>query len=117
MDSRGSGGFGAADRGAAAHSFEEYAFRLFEVFGPARLVSGLFSSNLALGFAIANISLVLFGAWCCVARVRPGCGPGIRRLAGCVVLDLSGVWQRDLGTFCSPLGKGAAFHGWGRRRC
>ena len=28
------------------------------------------SSNLALGFAIANLVLVLFGLWCYLARVR-----------------------------------------------
>ena len=54
----------------AAHSIEEYAVRLYEVFGPARFVSGLVSSNLALGFAIANAALVLLGVWCYVARVR-----------------------------------------------
>jgi hypothetical protein len=45
-------------------------FRLFDVFGPARFVSGLFSSNLATGFAIANIGIVLFGLWCYLARVQ-----------------------------------------------
>jgi hypothetical protein len=55
----------------AAHSFEEYIFRLYDVFGPARFVSGLVSTNLAVGFAVANAVLVLFGLWCYVARVRP----------------------------------------------
>ena len=55
----------------AAHSIEEYLFRLFDVFPPARWVSGLISANLALGFAIANTALVLFGVWCYLARVRP----------------------------------------------
>ena len=54
----------------AAHSIEEYVFRLFDVFPPARWVSGLFSTNLALGFALANTALVLFGIWCYLARVR-----------------------------------------------
>ena len=54
----------------AAHSLEEYIFRLYDVFAPARFVSGLVSSNLSLGFAIANITLVSLGAWCYVARVR-----------------------------------------------
>jgi len=56
----------------AAHSIEEYIFRLFDVFAPARFVSGLVSTNLGVGFAVANAALVLFGVWCYVARVRPG---------------------------------------------
>ena len=55
----------------AAHSLEEYIFRLFDVFAPARFVSGLVSTNLGVGFAVANAALVLFGLWCYVARVRP----------------------------------------------
>lgn len=56
----------------AAHSVEEYVFRLFEVFAPARRVSGLFSADAAVGFAIANALLVLFGIWCYWARIRAG---------------------------------------------
>jgi hypothetical protein len=55
----------------AAHSIEECVFRLFDVFAPARWVSGLLSSNHALGFALANACIVLFGIWCYWARVRP----------------------------------------------
>lgn len=54
----------------AAHSVEEYVFRLYEVFPPARFLSGLISTNNAVGFAIGNTLLVSFGAWCYVARVR-----------------------------------------------
>jgi len=54
----------------AAHSIEEYVFRLYDVFAPARFVSGLLTDNLALGFAVANTLIVLFGIWCYVARVR-----------------------------------------------
>ena len=54
----------------AAHSIEEYAFRLYDVLAPARFISSLVSSNLAFGFAIANVLLVLFGFWCYLARVR-----------------------------------------------
>ena len=46
------------------HSLEEYFFKLWEVFLPARVVSGLFSNNLPLGFGIVNISVVLLGFWC-----------------------------------------------------
>lgn len=55
-----------------AHSIEEYAFRLYEVFAPARFVSGLVSSDLAAGFAAANTALILLGFWCYFARVRKG---------------------------------------------
>ena len=71
MDSRSRAVFGLLILAQAAHSVEEYAFRLFEVFAPARFVASLISSNAALGFAIGNIALVAFGAWCFVARVRP----------------------------------------------
>lgn len=56
----------------AAHSVEEYAFRLYDVFVPARFVSGLVSNDLARGFVIFNTMLVLFGLWCYLARVRKG---------------------------------------------
>ena len=70
MDSRGRAAFGLLILVQAAHSLEEYVFRLFDVFGPARFVSGLFSGNPATGFAIANTGIVLFGLWCYLARVR-----------------------------------------------
>ena len=54
----------------AAHSVEECVFGLYEVFPPARLLSGFISANHAVGFAIANTLLVSFGAWCYVALVR-----------------------------------------------
>ena len=53
-----------------AHSIEEYATRLYEVFGPARFVSGLISNDLALGFLIFNVALVTFGLWCWAIPVR-----------------------------------------------
>jgi uncharacterized protein with HXXEE motif len=59
-----------------AHSIEEYAFRLYEVFEPARLVSSLFSRDLEWGFVAANVALVLFGFWCYFTRVRRGGGQG-----------------------------------------
>jgi hypothetical protein len=60
----------------AAHSIEEYYFRLYDVLAPARFISSLVSSDLALGFAIANVVLVLFGLWCYLARVRTGHASG-----------------------------------------
>ena len=59
-----------------AHSIEEYAFRLYDVFAPARLASGLFSRNLEGGFVAANLALILFAFWCYFARVRKGGGQG-----------------------------------------
>jgi len=56
----------------AAHSVEEWWFRLWEVLPPARAVSRLLSADLPTGFAIANAGIVAFGLWCWLARVRPG---------------------------------------------
>ena len=56
----------------AAHSVEEYATRLYEVFAPARFVSSLVSNDLALGFLVANVALVTFGLWCWAVPVRSG---------------------------------------------
>ena len=48
----------------AAHSTEEYATRLYDVFPPAHFISGLFSQDHRVGFLIFNVSLVAFGLWC-----------------------------------------------------
>ena len=56
----------------AAHSVEEYLAKLYEVFAPARFVSGLISNDLALGFLVANAALVAFGLWCWGVPVRSG---------------------------------------------
>ena len=56
----------------AAHSSEEYVFALYDVFAPARFASELVSSDPALGFAVLNAAIISFGAWCYLARVRPG---------------------------------------------
>jgi hypothetical protein len=60
----------------AAHSVEEYVTRLFEVFAPARFVSGLVSDDLALGFAVVNVAFFALGAWCYVGPVRAGGAAG-----------------------------------------
>ena len=54
----------------AAHSAEEYAGRLYEVFPPARFVSALVSGDLPVGFAIVNAALVAFGLWCWAVPIR-----------------------------------------------
>ena len=48
-----------------AHSIEEYVGRLYDVFPPARFVSGLVSPDRERGFVIINVALVSFGLWCC----------------------------------------------------
>lgn len=58
----------------AAHSIEEFYFRLFDVFAPARYLSGLISENLALGFAIGNALVVTLAFWTYIFRVRPAVG-------------------------------------------
>ncbi len=54
----------------ALHSIEEYYYELWEVLAPARFVSGLVSSDLAVGFAVINSSIVAFGIWSYVFPVR-----------------------------------------------
>ena len=80
MNSRSRSAFLALILAQAAHSVEEYVFRLYDVFAPARIISGLFSDDLATGFAIFNIGLVLFGFLCYLVWVRPG-RPAARALA------------------------------------
>jgi Protein of unknown function with HXXEE motif len=57
-----------------AHSVEEYVARLYEVFAPARLVSGLVSDDLGTGFLILNAIIILIGIVCYVGPVRSGRG-------------------------------------------
>ena len=61
----------------AAHSVEEYAGRLWESFPPARLVSGILSSDLERGFVIANVVLVTVGLACWLWPVRRGWAVGV----------------------------------------
>ena len=56
----------------ALHSVEEYRGGLYEVFPPARFVSGLISQNLEHGFVIFNVALVGFGLWCFLEPIRRG---------------------------------------------
>jgi hypothetical protein len=70
MDSRSRFAFLILVLAQAAHSAEEYIFKLYDVFVPARFVSGLVSDDHRAGFAILNIALVAFGLWCYLARVR-----------------------------------------------
>ncbi len=72
MDTRTRNAFLLLVLAQALHSIEEFATRLYEVFPPARFISGLLSSDLATGFAIANAAFVGLGLWCYLARVRGG---------------------------------------------
>ena len=51
---------------------EEYVFHLYDVFAPARFVSGLVSSDRRTGFLVLNVGFLLAGLWTYLARVRPG---------------------------------------------
>jgi hypothetical protein len=62
----------------AAHSIEEYLLRLYEVFAPARFVSGLISDDHERGFIIANVSFFVFGMWSYRWPVRGEWPAGVR---------------------------------------
>jgi hypothetical protein len=66
--------FGLLVLAQSAHSIEEYAGRLWEVFPPAVFVTGLIAADREVGFLILNVGLNLFGfaAWVwAVTRQRP----------------------------------------------
>jgi hypothetical protein len=71
MDNRISTGFLVLILTQAAHSVEEYVFRLYDVLAPARFISSLFSDDLRAGFAMFNVGVLVLGLWCYLARVRP----------------------------------------------
>jgi hypothetical protein len=75
MDERRSWTFLALILAQAAHSIEEYRYRLFDVLVPARAVSEAVGLDRAAGFAVANSMLVGFGLICWRVWVRPGRGP------------------------------------------
>ena len=52
------------------HSIEEYVGRLWEVFPPARFLTGLVSENNETGFLIINIGLFIFGIGCWLLILR-----------------------------------------------
>jgi hypothetical protein len=52
-----------------AHSVEEYVFRFYEVFPPARLLGQLFPGFTQPGFVMLNSTLLLWGLWCFFARI------------------------------------------------
>ena len=54
----------------AAHSLEEWRYRLYDVFPPARLLSGLVADDRERGFVAINLALVSFGVWCAAVPVH-----------------------------------------------
>jgi len=52
-----------------AHSIEEYEGHLWEVLPPARVISGLFSSDLSHGFMVFNLGVVVLGVLCLAGPV------------------------------------------------
>ncbi len=72
MQTRGRAVFLCLILAQAAHSIEECVTKLYEVFGPARLVASLVSDDLGLGFAEANAVLVSIGVLCWAIPVLMG---------------------------------------------
>jgi hypothetical protein len=89
MDSKTRTAFGLLVLSQAVHSIEEYLYRLYDVFGLTRFVSGLFSRDLATGFAIANVGIIAFGLWCYLVPVRHGRPMGRAIAWGWVVVELA----------------------------
>ena len=77
MDARSRTAFALLIVAQGAHSVEEWFFRLFDVFAPARFVSALISADIPTGFALANTAIVTAGVLCYFGLVRPG-RPGAR---------------------------------------
>jgi hypothetical protein len=72
----------------AAHSIEEAAGGLYEVFAPTRWLSGIVSDDPATGFIILNLAIVAFGLWCWAVPIG-GHWPVARSLAwGWVVVEI-----------------------------
>jgi hypothetical protein len=72
----------------AAHFLEEYHFRLYEVFAPARLVSGLISTDLRTGFIIFNSAFLAFGFWCYAVPVSKGWAAAIPLIWVWIVVEV-----------------------------
>jgi len=93
----------------ALHSVEEYITRLYDVFPPARFISGLFTTDLRLGFAAFNVALVGFGVWCYAVRVRPNHPAAAGWIWFWVVLELAnGAGHLGLATIRGSYYPGAA---------
>lgn len=91
----------------AAHSIEEYVFKLYDVFAPARAASGLFSDDRRTGFAIVNTLFVALGFWCYFARVRPAHRSATMWMWGWAALEAA----NGLGHIIIAAGRGEYFPG------
>ena len=91
------------------HSLEEYLTKLYNVFTPARYLSGLFTTDLRLGFAGFNAALLGFGIWCYVFRVRPNHPRAAGWIWFWVLLELgNGAGHLALAVLRGPYFPGAA---------
>jgi hypothetical protein len=91
----------------AAHSIEEYATRLYEVFAPARFVSSLVSDDLSLGFLAVNTALVAFGLWCWAVPIRSGW----KAARGLAVFWTLLEFSNGMGHFALAISRGGYFPG------
>jgi Protein of unknown function with HXXEE motif len=91
----------------AVHSVEEYLFRLYDVFAPARLISDLLGLDRAIGFVAFNAALLLFGLWCYLARVRPARHSGLGFVWFWAVLEIA----NGLGHIALAIAAGGYFPG------
>jgi hypothetical protein len=80
--------FGALVLAQAAHSVEEYIGRLWEVFPPARFLTGLVSQDREQGFVIINVAVVAFGVWCLAWPIRRAWSSARALAWGFVTLEL-----------------------------
>lgn len=55
-----------------AHSVEEYVFRFYELFPPAKFINGLLPGFAHSAFILLNTFFAAFGLWCFFRDVRPG---------------------------------------------
>ena len=71
-----------------AHSVEEYLGRLWDVFPPARFVTGLISEDRRFGFIAFNVALISFGIWCFLWPVLRRWSSAIAFMSFWVVIEL-----------------------------
>ena len=69
MDVRTRAAFLALLAAQAAHSVEEYRFRLYDVLAPARWLGEAIGPDRATGFALGNAAILLFGLGCYFASI------------------------------------------------
>jgi hypothetical protein len=72
----------------AAHSIEEYAFRLYDVFAPARFVSGLISSDLRTGFIVFNLGFLCFGLFTYAVLLRKASAAAVPLIWFWIVVEI-----------------------------